>query len=173
MEVVATIETPTSLKQGLEVYCRLKGGKKYKNSCITILSNTEMQLCRPDARTSLKYKFKRIFDQEASQKFVFDSVSFKLIQELLGGTSGLLFAYGVTGSGKTYSMIGTKEDPGIMPRCLDVIFNSISPFHADKHVFKPDKLNGFEIQSEEDARLERELALRKQVTQNKNDKQPM
>jgi len=68
----------------------------------------------------------------------------------------LLFAYGVTGSGKTYTMSGTSNECGIMPRCLDVIFNSISKFKATKYVFKPDRMNGFESQSKEDAILERQ-----------------
>ena len=43
-----------------------------------------------------------------------------------------------------------------MPRCLDVLFKTISDFQAKKFVFKPDKLNGFEILSEADAMLERQ-----------------
>ncbi len=46
----------------------------------------------------------------------------------------LLFAYGVTGSGKTHSMTGTPQDPGVLPRCLDVIFNSIDTLQAKKYV---------------------------------------
>jgi kinesin family protein 23 len=52
----------------------------------------------------------------------------------------LLFAYGVTGSGKTHTMTGSLQNPGILPRCLDVFFNSIAPMQAKKFVFKPDKL---------------------------------
>ncbi len=48
--------------------------------------------------------------------------------------SALLFAYGVTSSGKTHTMTGTPQDQGILPRCLDVIFNSISELQARKYV---------------------------------------
>jgi len=34
--------------------------------------------------------------------------------------------YGVTGSGKTFKMTGDPKNGGIMPQCLDVIFNSIT-----------------------------------------------
>jgi hypothetical protein len=44
---------------------------------------------------------------------------------LLHGKNGLLFAYGVTGSGKTHTMNGELQDGGVIPRCLDVIFNSM------------------------------------------------
>lgn len=47
---------------------------------------------------------------------------------------GLLFTYGVTGSGKTYTMTGSPKDQGILPRCLDVIFNTIGSQQAKKYV---------------------------------------
>lgn len=43
-----------------------------------------------------------------------------------------------------------------MPRCLDVLFKTISDYQAKKFVFKPDLLNGFDINSEADAMLERQ-----------------
>jgi len=46
----------------------------------------------------------------------------------------LLFAYGVTNSGKTYTMTGSSQDQGILPRCLDVIFNSLEEQQAKKYV---------------------------------------
>ena len=46
----------------------------------------------------------------------------------------LLFAYGVTNSGKTHTMTGTSQDPGVLPRCLDVIFNSLTDLQAKKYV---------------------------------------
>ena len=47
---------------------------------------------------------------------------------------GLLFAYGITNSGKTYTMAGEADEPGILPRSLDVIFNSIADVQAPKYV---------------------------------------
>ena len=48
--------------------------------------------------------------------------------------AGLLFSYGITSSGKTYTMTGTPDDQGILPRCLDVLFNSIENLQAKKYV---------------------------------------
>lgn len=44
-----------------------------------------------------------------------------------------------------------------MPRCLDVLFKTINDYQTKKFVFKPDRLNGFEILSEADAKLERQM----------------
>ncbi|RTG82682.1 kinesin family member 23 [Schistosoma bovis] len=52
-------------------------------------------------------------------------------------------------------MEGSSKDPGILPRSLDVIFNSIGQFQTKKYVVKPDGFNGFIIQSEADALMDR------------------
>lgn len=54
-------------------------------------------------------------------------------------TTGLLFTYGVTGSGKTFTMTGSPGEGGLLPRSLDMIFNSIGPFQAKRFV----RLNSF------------------------------
>ena len=38
----------------------------------------------------------------------------QLIESVVRGFNACVFAYGTTGSGKTYTMTGTKETPGIM-----------------------------------------------------------
>lgn len=48
--------------------------------------------------------------------------------------TGLLFTYGVTGSGKTFTMTGSPGEGGLLPRSLDMIFNSIGPFQAKRFV---------------------------------------
>ena len=47
---------------------------------------------------------------------------------------GALFTYGVTGSGKTHTMTGSQQDLGMLPRCLDTIFNSILFQQTNKYV---------------------------------------
>lgn len=51
-----------------------------------------------------------------------------------------------------------------MPRCMDVLFKTISDFQAKKYVFKPDRLNGFEILSDADAMLERQADINSRLT---------
>ena len=48
--------------------------------------------------------------------------------------AGLIFTYGITGSGKTHTMTGSPSDSGLLPRCLDVIFNSIGELQAARYV---------------------------------------
>lgn len=47
---------------------------------------------------------------------------------------GLLFAYGITNSGKTYTINGEPEEAGVLPRSLDIVFNTIADVQAPKFV---------------------------------------
>uniref|UniRef100_A0A8D0F0T0 Kinesin-like protein n=1 Tax=Strix occidentalis caurina TaxID=311401 RepID=A0A8D0F0T0_STROC len=97
-----------------------------------------------------------LFGTLVVQKELFDVVAKPLVEDLIRGKNGLLFTYGVTGSGKTHTMTGSPGDGGLLPRCLDMIFNSIGPFQAKRFVFKLDDKNGVDVQCEVDALLERQ-----------------
>ncbi|NXV05008.1 KIF23 protein, partial [Cettia cetti] len=103
-----------------------------------------------------QYSFKEVFGTLVAQKELFDVVAKPLVEDLIRGKNGLLFTYGVTGSGKTHTMTGSPGDGGLLPRCLAMIFNSIGPFQAKRFVFKLDEKNGVDVQSEVEALLERQ-----------------
>ncbi|XP_017776518.1 PREDICTED: kinesin-like protein KIF23 [Nicrophorus vespilloides] len=145
------------VKDPVSVFCRLRNLRdENEASCIKLMSPTVLSLiCPSESRVLRKdthYAFKHIFTSYASQKEVFDHIAYPLLEDLLRGKNGLLFTYGVTGSGKTYTLTGDPYNPGIMPRCIDTLFNSIAEHQAQKYIIKSDKMNGFEVQSEADAR---------------------
>jgi kinesin family protein 23 len=145
-------------KDTLKVFCRLKpiGNDKY---CVKARSSTTVSLLPSEGGCchhlenykEIHHTFRYVFDDKSTQKEVFDRVALPIVENLVNGKNGLIFAYGVTGSGKTYTMTGKPQDGGIVPRCLDVIFNSISSYQAMKYIFTPDGMNGFHVQSESDA----------------------
>jgi kinesin family protein 20 len=94
---------------------------------------------RPSAVPPSIYTFSHVFPSSISQSDFFTQTTLPLVQDVLQGQSGLLFTYGVTNSGKTYTVQGgTKEgSAGILPRSLDVIFNSIDGLHGDGKVNNP------------------------------------
>ena len=79
------------------------------------------------------YTFSHVFPLETPQRDFFTKTTLPLVHDLLQGQNGLLFAYGVTNSGKTYTVHGgsTEGSAGLLPRTLDVIFNSIDGLHGD------------------------------------------
>jgi kinesin family protein 20 len=82
------------------------------------------------------YTFSHIFPPNTKQQDFFTKTTLPLVQDVLMGQNGLLFTYGVTNSGKTYTVQGGTEPgtAGILPRSLDVIFNSIEGLHGDGRV---------------------------------------
>ncbi|VEL13528.1 unnamed protein product [Protopolystoma xenopodis] len=77
-----------------------------------------------------KFTYSQVFSEKTNQHTVFREVVLDRVREFLEGLNSLVFTYGTTSSGKTFTLHGTLTNVGIIPRALDVIFNSIK-HHAD------------------------------------------
>ena len=69
-----------------------------------------------------------MFDMGSNQKEVYDFAARPIIDSVLEGYNGTIFAYGQTGTGKTHTMTGydkSPEEAGIMPRSFQDIFKRI------------------------------------------------
>ncbi|XP_011795713.1 PREDICTED: kinesin-like protein KIF23 isoform X3 [Colobus angolensis palliatus] len=155
----------TNLKDPVGVYCRVRPlGFPDQECCLEVVNNTTVQLHTPEGYRlnrngdykETQYSFKQVFGTHTTQKELFDVVANPLVDDLIHGKNGLLFTYGVTGSGKTHTMTGSPGEGGLLPRCLDMIFNSIGSFQAKRYVFKSNDRNSMDIQCEVDALLERQ-----------------
>ncbi|XP_039721120.1 kinesin-like protein KIF23 isoform X6 [Pteropus medius] len=155
----------TSLKDPVGVYCRVRPlSFPDHECCIEVINNTTVQLHTPEGYRlnrngdykETQYSFKQVFGTHTTQKELFDVVANPLVDDLIHGKNGLLFTYGVTGSGKTHTMTGSPGEGGLLPRCLGMIFNSIGSFQAKRYVFKCNDRNSMDIQCEVDALLERQ-----------------
>ncbi|KAK6828106.1 hypothetical protein PG987_011447 [Apiospora arundinis] len=75
------------------------------------------------------FTFDRVFDMQSQQSTVFDYSIKPTVDDILNGYNGTVFAYGQTGAGKSYTMMGTsiedEEGKGITPRIVEQIFSSI------------------------------------------------
>jgi kinesin family member 20 len=91
------------------------------------------------------YTFSRVFPPATQQPEFFSRTTLPLVNRFLNGENGLLFAYGVTNSGKTYTIQGGTQEgsAGILPRTLDVIFNSIDGLQSSSK-YRPVRLYGIE-----------------------------
>lgn len=64
------------------------------------------------------FNFEKIFDQDSNQEVIFSEIGLKILEKIKEGYNSTLFAYGITGSGKTYTIDGTEYQPGIFPQLL-------------------------------------------------------
>ncbi|NXG23346.1 KI20B protein, partial [Grallaria varia] len=72
-----------------------------------------------------KFTFSHVFGPETTQEEFFEGTMKEPVQDFLNGYNRLVFTYGVTNAGKTYTFQGTDDDVGILPRALDLLFKSI------------------------------------------------
>lgn len=75
-----------------------------------------------------QFTFDCVYDWNSQQENVFAETAYPIIENVLEGYNGTIFAYGQTGTGKTFTISGIPKDKelkGIMPRAFDCIFNSI------------------------------------------------
>lgn len=72
-----------------------------------------------------KFIFDRLFDEDSSQDDIYQNTAKPSIDAVLDGYNSTIFAYGATGCGKTYTITGTPENPGIIFLALQELFTKI------------------------------------------------
>ncbi|CAF1093759.1 unnamed protein product [Adineta ricciae] len=163
----------------VEVFCRLRPPKESTNdqetenstSSVKVSSSTELTLFSSENTKNGQireshYEFSHILTDDVTQSAAFKELAIPLLDDLIQGKNSVLFTYGITGSGKTYTMMGPNNNPGLIPRSFDVIFNSVGPYLGKKYLLRSDRQNSYEIQSEADILIERQ---RKEIQMGKNN----
>ncbi|KAF2746929.1 kinesin family protein-like protein [Sporormia fimetaria CBS 119925] len=82
---------------------------------------------------SFRFQFNAVYDQDATQQQIFDSEVSSTVKHLFKGFDTCVFAYGVTGTGKTHTMRGGKSlaDRGVIPRLLSNIYRRSRKIEKD------------------------------------------
>ena len=96
------------------------------------------------------YTFDTIFDSETNQNEIYDLVGKEIVNDVLSGYNGTIFAYGQSGSGKTFTMYGNdiydNNNRGIIPRLINDIFNFVE--NADENITFQFKMSILQIYKE-------------------------
>ncbi|CAL1674654.1 unnamed protein product [Lasius platythorax] len=82
----------------------------------------------PSSETVKVFTFDAVYDWSSTQQELYEETVRPLVSSVLDGFNGTIFAYGQTGTGKTYTMEGAKMDHerrGVIPRSFEHIFNHI------------------------------------------------
>ncbi|KAI9830231.1 MAG: hypothetical protein M1819_005758 [Sarea resinae] len=85
------------------------------------------------ATEDFSFQFNSVYDRHATQQDIFDGEVSPTIKHLFNGFDVTLFAYGVTGTGKTHTMRGGKTlaERGVIPRLLSGIFRRSRKIEKD------------------------------------------
>ena len=136
-----------SASNALKIYCRIRRVDD---------DLTEHECCdgMPERKTDTivalrrgiieqQYLFEHVFDKDDSQRDVFQRTAQPMIESLLAGQDGLIFAYGATGSGKSFTVGGLPHNPGLVPRTIDYLFKVLAPHLNRQFIIQPDYQNHF------------------------------
>ncbi|NXE95383.1 KIF24 protein, partial [Menura novaehollandiae] len=79
------------------------------------------------------FYFDEVFGESCTNQDVYMKTAHPLIQHIFNGGNATCFAYGQTGAGKTYTMIGTHRNPGLYALAAKDIFRhlEVSPSRKD------------------------------------------
>ncbi|CAG5090232.1 Oidioi.mRNA.OKI2018_I69.PAR.g12516.t2.cds [Oikopleura dioica] len=150
------VKTPSSSDvemEPVEVFARIKTVSPTEDTCVDFVDERTVD-CKPPpdvvSDKGSRATFTKVFNQGAAQSAVYDEICRPMVKRLLKGKSGLLFNYGVTSSGKTYTMTGSPNQPGFLPRAMEMIFSSIDGHQTKEFRVTSDDRNGFKLLSETD-----------------------
>jgi len=104
--------------------------EKAENSqiCVEVdQTNNTVSVTSPKADTKT-FQFDFVYPMDSTQRQVYDEVAFPIVDSIFQGYNGTVFAYGQTGCGKTFTMMGVVNDPnlrGVIPNAFEHIFGFI------------------------------------------------
>jgi hypothetical protein len=106
--------------------------EELKSKCIVEMEGKQTRLIDPKSEVVKKFTFDYSYwshDKSgasfATNQMVFDDLGKIVLDNAWGGYNCCLFAYGQTGAGKSYSMVGTGGDKGIVPLAMEEMFSRI------------------------------------------------
>jgi hypothetical protein len=73
-----------------------------------------------------KFSYDNVLGMNCTQEEVYLVAAKPIIDRVMQGFNGTVFAYGQTSAGKTHTMSGSKHDPGIIPRTIDTVFKTMA-----------------------------------------------
>ncbi|KAH9322163.1 hypothetical protein KI387_016802, partial [Taxus chinensis] len=164
--------------------CRPFNEEEVRSNAPQVVTCTEWQrevtVCQNIASKQIDrtFTFDKVFGPSAQQKDLYDQAVVPIVNEVLEGFNCTIFAYGQTGTGKTYTMEGdckkTKSgqngelpsDAGVIPRAVKQIFDTLESQNAEYSV----KVTFLELYNEEITDLLAPEELSKVVTDEKQRK---
>ncbi|EDO31606.1 predicted protein [Nematostella vectensis] len=102
------------LRGNIRVFCRCRRDPTVEVA-VTFPSDQEIQAVGPSGRKT--FMFDRVFTPDSTQEQVFED-TLPLIASCVDGYNVCIMAYGQTGAGKTFTMMGPEDNPGVNVRSI-------------------------------------------------------
>ncbi|XP_033206918.2 kinesin-like protein Klp61F [Bombus vancouverensis nearcticus] len=138
--------------QQIQVFVRVRPISNFEEnnkstSILEVPNNREIIIHeRPNDKVSKKFKFNNVFGPLSKQIDVYNVVVSPLLEQVLAGYNCTVFAYGQTGTGKTYTMEGINNDrtlywhsdssAGMIPRSLSHLFDKLQLLETQEYTIR-------------------------------------
>ncbi|XP_010615679.1 kinesin-like protein KIF22 isoform X2 [Fukomys damarensis] len=87
--------------------------------CVQAIDSSSLEVANwRNYQETLKYQFDAFYGERSSQQDIYAGSVQPILRHLLEGQNASVLAYGPTGAGKTHTMLGSPEQPGVIPRAL-------------------------------------------------------
>jgi len=116
------------MKGKIRVYCRVRPPNRQEidMSSPMIINVVDELTLKVQTRHGIKtFNFDSVFSPSTTQEKVFEDTK-RLVQSAVDGYNVCIFAYGQTGTGKTFTIQGDDRNPGIAPRSFTELFRILS-----------------------------------------------
>ncbi|XP_067210795.1 kinesin-like protein Klp61F [Linepithema humile] len=138
--------------QHIQVFVRVRPINNFEkigksSSVLELPSNKEVIVHEKiQGNHTKKFTFDKVFGPSSKQIDVYNAVVSPLLEEVLAGYNCTVFAYGQTGTGKTFTMEGFSNDPkmhwqsdttaGIIPRALSHLFDELRLLESQEYTIR-------------------------------------
>ena len=141
-------ETPLSTKGNVKSYCRIRPNHtiyssldrfKTENNNKTLIVDftSDQDKNNPSKQFIYKYNFTEIFWTSVTNQEIYEKVCKQSIQELFSQhKNALIFVYGITNSGKTYTVNGNMTTPGILQLSLISLFKEFKKLKENNNCWQ-------------------------------------
>jgi len=119
------LQTAVSEKASVQVAVRVRPRNDREAGTESIIKTKGQTLYIKDPETSkLKtFNYDCTYSEDSKQEDIYNNAGTYVISNAFKGYNTCVFAYGQTGSGKSHSVMGSDEQPGLIPRICQALFD--------------------------------------------------
>ncbi|XP_077530584.1 uncharacterized protein LOC144142759 isoform X2 [Haemaphysalis longicornis] len=86
-------------------------------------------LVRPNKNQT--FMFDKVFDESKDNMYIYEHTTKDMLKTLLDGCNCSVLAYGATGAGKTFTMLGSEECPGVVSLTVSELYRRVDELQSE------------------------------------------
>lgn len=86
-------------------------------------------LVRPNKNQT--FMFDKVFDESRDNTYIYEHTTKEMLKTLLDGCNCSVLAYGATGAGKTFTMLGSEECPGVVSLTVSELYRRVDELQSE------------------------------------------